>query len=52
MKVTDFKDLMDLNKLNQNIKKQKEISKMASTMSSGLNKQKSIFEENQESMGI
>jgi len=38
MKVKEFKDLMDLNKLNQNMKKNKTMSKMASTMSEGMKK--------------
>lgn len=43
MKVKEFQDLMDLNKINQQLKKKNTMSKVASTMSDGLKKQKSIF---------
>jgi len=36
MKVPVFQDLMDLNRLNQNMKKEKTMSKMTSTMSEGM----------------
>lgn len=46
MKAKEFADLMALNKINQNMRKDKKKSKAASVISEGLIKSKSIAEEN------